>query len=1402
MPEADTTTGKIKLRSYQQEMLDASLARNVIVAMDTGSGKTPVATFRILAELERTDSTTLAWFLAPKVALAEQQHAVLVEHLPGYLIKTLLGRDNVDKWTDQKLWDATLANVRVVVSTPAILADALTHGFVHMSRLSLLVFDEAHNCIGNSPMNRIMRDFYHPSKDRLDAVPHILGLTASPVISSKSTKLDKLESGLDAVAITPKQHRLDLEVHVHPPEVTKVAYAAVPIHRDSQMPCLASLRRAVQTYDFSTDPYVIEVRELVDSGDVKALKRLEKIQLKCNTWCFKQLSCMMRKADAILEQLGPSAAEWYISECRRQYLLGEGAEALGVADVTQRERAHLAGLFKTMVPPQSDGGNTNGLDFASVTPKVDALVDALSQQHDPSSTNRAVIFAEQRAVVLSLAVLLQSSPQLSGKHRFGAFIGTSTSDRRKTAVADLVDLKGQSEDLKSFRNDDRVNVLVATSVLEEGIDVSACNLVACFDPPKNLVQFVQRRGRARQKGSRYLMLLPEGDLIGRTDHFAQLEQQMKELYRSERGEPGAYMEEEDDQVSREYRVESTRALLHFDNAKAHLYHFCAVSVDASKYIDARPEFDTEQGSEKRWRATTILPSFVHSSLRVTESLETWPKEETAIKDAAFQAYVGLHKAGLVNDNLLPYTQGGPDPGQTHVDQPSIVTVPQMQSSWRRFCEATMASNVRWYASDIRLLREDGTELACLILYLPNSANVSQTIDLYWNTTTSYKAIIEATETERCMTPAANNLVDSQAMTDSFLRSIFASRMTVTPEQLPFLLFSEDLKQAIHGPDGAGEALRRLRAGELPANCGLVRVVGQAGPAYFLSGVKKAENRSEEPTVSVTAFPRRRDFLHPVHATEQNAAYTARQTVPLSQCAVDALPAKYALFAAFMPSILHRIDATLIATELQSNILPTVPITNQALLLEATSSPSAREVRDYNRLEFLGDAVLKFCASLQAMAQHPTWPEGYLSMEKTRIVSNNYLTKAAIALGLDKYIMTKPFTGAKWRPPYVDEVLAAQSESRELSTKVLADVVEALIGAAFVDGALAKAHDCIRALLPVEEWIALPDCISRIVAESAQQKRIELGLVERLVGHTFEQPELLLEALTHASCPRTSGRSSYERLEFLGDAVLDLIIVPKLCAHPRQPRHWDLHRMRDALVNGHYLAHCCMQYSIEEDRFDVVPDNQDFNIQQSKREVHLYDFLRAGSEVMRAKRECLEQSAIHLQHVQRALDHDAQYPWPELIAFEPPKFFSDIVESTLGALFLDTAGSISACEAFVDKLGIFETMRRILDEHMETAYPKEQLGILADKESVTYVPVSHKDDDGVTTFSCTVKVGGEDVANVASFRSKKEAELRAARKATAVLEGRLQANGSGKKRKLDVAMHTENTAMSATNYDDE
>lgn len=86
------------------------------------------------------------WFLAPTVTLCEQQSKVFETYLPSYNVLVLSGQDDVDHWAEQSVWDAVLHNVRIVLSTHQVLLDALSHAFVKMDDLALLIFDEGRCC--------------------------------------------------------------------------------------------------------------------------------------------------------------------------------------------------------------------------------------------------------------------------------------------------------------------------------------------------------------------------------------------------------------------------------------------------------------------------------------------------------------------------------------------------------------------------------------------------------------------------------------------------------------------------------------------------------------------------------------------------------------------------------------------------------------------------------------------------------------------------------------------------------------------------------------------------------------------------------------------------------------------------------------------------------------------------------------------------------------------------------------------------------------------------------------------------------------------------------------------------------------------------------------------------------
>ena len=403
-----------------------------------------------------------------------------------------------------------------------------------------------------------------------------------------------------------------------------------------------------------------------------------------------------------------------------------------------------------------------------------------------------------------------------------------------------------------------------------------------------------------------------------------------------------------------------------------------------------------------------------------------------------------------------------------------------------------------------------------------------------------------------------------------------------------------------------------------------------------------------------------------------------------------------------------------------------------------------------------------------MAQHPTFPEAFLSAAKDSIVCNSNLARVSCDAGLDRFILTEQFTGKKWRPPNLHGlttkgVVANEGvATREMSTKVLADVVEALIGAAYVDGGLFKAYTCIRTLLPNETWWDSDILFDKILDEATYAKSICLERLEKLIGHQFAYPRLLLEAITHASYPNNRISPSYERLEFFGDAVLDLIITPELHAHARKLRHWDLHRIHEALVNGYFLGYCCMSLSGEEEFYDIVDvgstKNPNMEAHANSKTYHLYDFIRASGQLLNAKRASTARFVTLGGPITTALQSSDVYPWPDLVALQPEKFFSDILEAILGAIYLDSRGDLSVCESFLEKLGVLPTMRSILEREMETCFPKERVGILADRNNVVYE--TERLDGHGGAWTCVVIVGGEEVTR-ASGSSKEEAEVRTA-----------------------------------------
>lgn len=136
---------------------------------------------------------------------------------------------------------------------------------------------------------------------------------------------------------------------------------------------------------------------------------------------------------------------------------------------------------------------------------------------------------------------------------------------------------------------------------------------------------------------------------------------------------------------------------------------------------------------------------------------------------------------------------------------------------------------------------------------------------------------------------------------------------------------------------------------------------------------------------------------------------------------------------------------------------------------------------------------------------------------------------------------------------------------------MADVVETLIGATYVDSNMPFARACINIFLPEirekEPHSKLTTRPSRSVCSSMFGNMRSLELLQKLIHYDFKDLSMLGEAFTHPSCERDTVTESHQRLEFLGDSVLDIIIASSLFQHQRAFSAGQTTATKAALVNG-------------------------------------------------------------------------------------------------------------------------------------------------------------------------------------------------------------------------------------------
>ena len=1198
-------------------------------------------------------------------------------------------------------------------------------------------------------------------------------------------------------------HRHELMKYTHRPILHRVWYApSDPVILGGASRVLGMLEMRWRTLDIEDDPYVKKLRKSLCDG-----MELQKMLLTGKTYCNEQLKKFVERSYHILDELGGWAADYFIHASIEQLKIGFQDSSLpGDSGWDNEEKAYVVDILSQIPTPNLEV-DPDDPGAMAISGKMESLIAFLGHRNDLDFSG--LVFATQRATVAVMAKVLSVHPLTRDHFRCAAYVGWSNSNYRKDILGDLLSMNMQQDTLDDFRSG-RKNLIIATDVLEEGIDLSACSLVVCYDKPPNLKSFIQRRGRARQRQSTYAIMFATDDESPDLSRWKDLERHMVKAYQDDqrRLQEVFDLEDEEEVVSGRFVVESTRytssaisidvfhayiscsALLTPDIAISHLHHFCSV-LPQQPYADNRPMFSFVNDEADLLQGTVILPTCVHPSVRRTQGKRWWRTERAARKEAAFEAYKALYEISLVNDNLLPLTRKP----ELHSDEkvkhlPAIVDVSEQYDPWVDWAHSWSSPDVHQSRIAVQLNGRVVPGLA-MVLTGPTFIPPLEPMTLYWDRENVFTLWFEGAKLAPSITP--EELEYMRKITALYIQATRAKPLGKKRDFITLFTPALDhgqLEDWFQDNASSDSAVDVYSSGCSPVVTGVIRDISRYGEPLLFKRWVVSEGSIE---LECDRFPRRRNFLLPQTLANTQLASpgdepetpnsSKTRIVSAENCTVDKLSFEKSIFGFFISVIVDRLESALLATKLRDTILRDVGFQSTHHIITAVTTPSAQAATDYQRYEFLGDSVLKFTVSCQLYIQHPNWHEGYLSEGRDAIVQNNRLARAALDAGLDAFIVSKMFIPRKWNAPLISERVTHTPTQRPMSTKMLADVVEALIGAAYLEGGQSMAQACMSRFLPE---INMQDLDVRPPTQGPNSG-VHYNINDRLnhqLGYSFNDETLLVEALTHPSCEYDPRVQSYQRLEFLGDAVLDMIIVSAIWHTNTDlpPSYMTL--LKHAIVNANLLAFFCMEFALVEETTHIqhVPPSSNsetetqFTIQKGHTHLELWRFMRYQSPVLtKARDQCITRHRTLRATILSALHNDPAYPWQPLAELNADKFFSDIYESVLGAIFVDSGGDIEQCALFVERTGLLGYLNRVLSVRVDVAHPRGVAQMLAGSRGVRYETVRREEKTGDgegegVDYSCAVVVGEERICVVEGCASAEVAEVMAANRAVGILSG--------------------------------
>ena len=301
--------------------------------------------------------------------------------------------------------------------------------------------------------------------------------------------MDTLERNLDAVCISPTQQIEEYRKYVHLPQIVGLNYTLQCSPPSLPIQLMSGI---TESAEINEDPWIKHLSKGRKSGDLH--KRDEALE-KRSTFSMDQLKKLKGNTQHLHEHLGAWATHVWL----REILLKLHAKVKSkdwLVNISEEEHCYLDEVL-SQIRELSCRAVEEGNIIHQLSSKAECLIQYLVKEYAEDFNISCVIFVQRR----SRRTLWRNCFRIILRYheRWRPSLGGSNSGK-KTNLIDLADVATQKTELEEFRSGVR-SIVVATSVVEEGIDIQATNLVVDFDHALTVRSYIQRRGRARKVAS-------------------------------------------------------------------------------------------------------------------------------------------------------------------------------------------------------------------------------------------------------------------------------------------------------------------------------------------------------------------------------------------------------------------------------------------------------------------------------------------------------------------------------------------------------------------------------------------------------------------------------------------------------------------------------------------------------------------------------------------------------------------------------------------------------------------------------------------------------------------------------------------------------------------------------------